>query len=537
MNNIKFFRLGILASSLLLSACLPTSNSDESDDNNKPTIDTNPSVVSKTAPLPASDTDCTNGGIFIETGIDENGNGLLDVNEVDDIAKVCHGDPGSQGPAGVAGSSGPTGAPGDPGKTGLSALLRVSDEIAGRNCENGGLRIDTGLDKDRNNILDEIEVNPSLTSYICHGNDNEAGGTITAVAAGNGLTGGGVKGDVSLALQVPLNLSGRPITIGRTPAPVLSVTHETGGLAGKFNGDVTISGDITIDGVIHGNVEIDQIDVTQITGLLGQGYTMHFPDVLNNLATLEVEGVVLTEDVVIIHGPGVDIEVIPGFFPDGTGRPWDLPGVGAEHPFIIETDDEDNVANLTTFFDAYTVGSATIKSMSLIVDYGHGAEFSRINFFEYTPDFYEAGVDGRTRFHWRQSEIPNNILRWELGGTDMFLDSGSFNPTTDKMVEIAGVSGANFFPEVVDNPENRTLTFTFPHQEGMGIMDWVTATVLTADQNGLKSISVIDWNGSAETGRTNYFETFPMKFEMSGYGLNTKLVGKVVVKYNWSEPG
>ena len=55
------------------------------------------------------DTDCPNGGVLVETGIDENGNGVLDAAEVEDTPKVCNGKDGNDG---AAGTSGPVGAPG-----------------------------------------------------------------------------------------------------------------------------------------------------------------------------------------------------------------------------------------------------------------------------------------------------------------------------------------------------------------------------------------------------------------------------------------
>ena len=56
---------------------------------------------------------------------------------------------------------------GDDGKNGLSALTSFSEEEAGENCVNGGMKVDTGLDKSRDGVLDENEVQD--TKYICNG--------------------------------------------------------------------------------------------------------------------------------------------------------------------------------------------------------------------------------------------------------------------------------------------------------------------------------------------------------------------------------
>ena len=48
-------------------------------------------------------------------------------------------------------------------------------------------------------------------------------------------------------------------------------------------GNLHVSGDLIVDGGIIG-----LIDISQITGLLGDGFTLHFPDVIDNTATLEL---------------------------------------------------------------------------------------------------------------------------------------------------------------------------------------------------------------------------------------------------------
>ncbi len=112
------------------------------------------------------------------------------------------GPAGSTGPMGPQGETGPTGPqgeqglPGDSGGeggTGLNSLVNTSDEPAGANCENGGIKIEVGLDANSNGTLDTDEVDASQTQYICDGNDGEDGedGQDGSGSSGNLLTGEG----------------------------------------------------------------------------------------------------------------------------------------------------------------------------------------------------------------------------------------------------------------------------------------------------------------------------------------------------------
>ena len=138
------------------------------------------SSAARTSILAANDPDCTNGGILVETGIDENSSGVLEDNEVDSAQKVCNGDngqmgaTGSNGATGPAGATGPTGATGPagpagpagaPGSNGLNALVLQSAEAAGKKCPFGGVRFDVGIDSNNNEVLDEKEI--TTTEYVC----------------------------------------------------------------------------------------------------------------------------------------------------------------------------------------------------------------------------------------------------------------------------------------------------------------------------------------------------------------------------------
>ncbi len=101
------------------------------------------STLVSTTLLKANEGDCEAGGIEIETGIDENKDGLLSAEEIDTTKIICHGN------------------------TGYNSLLAISDEATGENCAGGGKNISSGLDKNRDDILNDTEI--TETEYICNG--------------------------------------------------------------------------------------------------------------------------------------------------------------------------------------------------------------------------------------------------------------------------------------------------------------------------------------------------------------------------------
>ena len=95
---------------------------------------------------------------------------------------------GQDGATGPAGPSGPEGPQGDSGEAGIKTLINTSDEAAGDNCANGGVKIEVGEDTNADGILDTDEVDDSLTRYVCNGTDGEDGsgsgiGTIGGASA------------------------------------------------------------------------------------------------------------------------------------------------------------------------------------------------------------------------------------------------------------------------------------------------------------------------------------------------------------------
>ncbi len=84
---------------------------------------------------------CTYGGQYFSTGIDDDRDGVLDVEETEQTAYVCDGAPG------------------------FDSLIAMGSEPDGENCEFGGERIDYGVDDNRDGILDAGEVDG--TTFLC----------------------------------------------------------------------------------------------------------------------------------------------------------------------------------------------------------------------------------------------------------------------------------------------------------------------------------------------------------------------------------
>ena len=79
------------------------------------------------------------------------------------------GDNGVKGDVGPKGDKGDTGAQGVQGAQGQNTLAKTTTEAAGANCITGGVKIEYGFDANNSGTLDEVEINPNLTKYVCNG--------------------------------------------------------------------------------------------------------------------------------------------------------------------------------------------------------------------------------------------------------------------------------------------------------------------------------------------------------------------------------
>ena len=147
-------------------------------------VDGHSSLIAVTS-VAAGNDHCKGGGSRIESGLDLDGNDTLDSGEVTSTAYVCNGADGADG---------------FDGTDGASSLVSASTEPAGAQCGAGGLRIDTGLDLSGEGTLDPAEI--EATSYVCNGAAGTAGEggpnllvSVSTEPAGAACAAGGVRLD------------------------------------------------------------------------------------------------------------------------------------------------------------------------------------------------------------------------------------------------------------------------------------------------------------------------------------------------------
>ena len=262
------------------------------------------------------------------------------------------------------------------------------------------------------------------------------------------------------------------------------------------------------------------------TDIPGTGYSQRSPNILNNLATLEIADTYLSEQVYIISGVGVDIERIEQFIPNA---PRFIPGLNMEHDLVIETSGADAI-NLKAVFD----NPGANRSISLIIRHLDNSEAFRINMYEMATYTYTASNNGRTRFTFIQALNANNSFQFETLPAEAFGNNASNNPETDKLVEISGITSALFYPQVEVDYDSNLITLTYDITEGSGLLTWARITAAGTDVN--RDISVIQKNNNVEVSRENFFEVFPISWEIfDGFGLYNKIQARIVISFDKSE--
>lgn len=166
---------------------------------------------------------CAFGGVRIETGLDDNGDGVLaSPGEVDYTQYVCNGADGQ-----------------DSENAGLNSLIETTQEPEGANCTYGGIRIDSGTDTNGNGVLDGDEKNaPSFVCNTAGVQGNSSLVELTAEPAGpeSQCTFGGTR--VDSGIDQDGNGSLDPGEINHT-----SYVCETGACVWTDNGDGTTTVD------------------------------------------------------------------------------------------------------------------------------------------------------------------------------------------------------------------------------------------------------------------------------------------------------
>ena len=139
-----------------------------------------------------SDIDWSQGPYFVESSYDLQGGENYTISNTSQLLSVPYalyaenagnttaGPPGTPGEEGKSayqiwlalGNTGSeaeflTSLTGPQGIAGKNSLTKTSEETAGSNCANGGVKIQVGLDINSNGVLDDEEINESSNKYLC----------------------------------------------------------------------------------------------------------------------------------------------------------------------------------------------------------------------------------------------------------------------------------------------------------------------------------------------------------------------------------
>ncbi len=175
---------------------------------------------------------CPNGGVTIESGVDSNQDHVLQTSELTSTQFVCNGLNGNDGTNGLNGSD---------GISNFKALLLISHELPGTNCATGGSVVNVGLDLNQDNILGRNEI--TSFNYICNGANGASGASGNTGATGATGLGGptGANGATGAAGSNGSNGSaGATGSNGATGAAGSNGTNGTNGTNG-FNSLVSIT--------------------------------------------------------------------------------------------------------------------------------------------------------------------------------------------------------------------------------------------------------------------------------------------------------
>jgi hypothetical protein len=261
-------------------------------------------------------------------------------------------------------------------------------------------------------------------------------------------------------------------------------------------------------------------------GFMAGSFSPGFSDVVDNTVSVEISGS-FQGNVVVINGPGFQIERIPGFL--GDGRPMESAGPNAEFPFVFEYAGP-QVTSLQALHD-----SGQARSLSMIVTDLAGQEMIRLNMYEYYLTRIEGGDGGRNRYTFETHDPPDNLVRLQDGGGLSAPSESSNNPATDTRIEIDGIR-VGFYPAVVVDAVNRTITLTFDYIESGDAFYWARNTAIGSESR--RSMSVIQESGGTEVSRTNYFEVFPIVYQqLTGFGQVEKFKVRLVIAYGYSQAG
>lgn len=274
MRNRHWNQAGKLSAILIAAAALSACSSD--DDTKR---------LKETHVEPPSE-NCEFGGEVHVSGEDLNGDGVLSADEIDGREYDCKPDPGT-------------------GETdGTERLTETYAEPAGENCEFGGDRIVTGIDKDKDGSLSFSEIDG--TTYECADDPNQPEGERLTELRTIGSTPDCVNGGQEIISGIDVDESG--------DLQEEEIDARTYNCAGELPGGMLIDievlpvGDATCaDGgkIIHSGLDTDEDGVLQVSER-EDAVTLCAPPegTCDGVAGLSVRSAVLSADVTYSYSEG-----------------------------------------------------------------------------------------------------------------------------------------------------------------------------------------------------------------------------------------
>lgn len=223
------------------------------------------SSAAKSSPLVPGDTDCPTGGILVQTGIDKNGNGILDESEVTSSQKVCNGSTGATGAQGATGLTGATGLQGLQGIAGLDGATGVTGPAGETGAQGAtGLTGTTGT-------AGQTGATGATGAQGAAGRDGETGAT-----GATGLT--GVTG--------PMGATGATGPAG--PVGATGATGDTGatgatGPAGSSAESLEMTGSIHCADVLRDSFNQNFSSINYDVAIFSSGFVLVSASVDNNI--------------------------------------------------------------------------------------------------------------------------------------------------------------------------------------------------------------------------------------------------------------
>jgi alpha-tubulin suppressor-like RCC1 family protein len=176
---------------------------------------------------------CAAGGKRIESWLDANQNEVVDEGEILSTSYICDGTDTTNE---------------------LKSLARLADEGPGANCQSGGQRLELGIDRNGNDLLDDAEVTSS--SYLCNLESVGALINVAAEPAGANCATGGQKFDAGLDSNKNATLDPEevtateylcnsvPLAVRMIPEPEDPYTCLRGGTRIESGTDLNADGDL-----------------------------------------------------------------------------------------------------------------------------------------------------------------------------------------------------------------------------------------------------------------------------------------------------